>query len=271
MTGNRPPTTPVRLMGISFLNSRPLLAGLEAAIAAPFAYRLVTAAPSACARALAGGEAAAALVPVAALPSLPGVERLSGLGIACRREATSVLLVSRVPPQEIRTLVADAASRTSVALARLLLAERWGCRPRLVAASTPLAALGPGADAAVVIGDPALLVRGSTGLLEIDLGGAWVEWTGRPFVFAVWALQRGAPAGLPDLLERSLAWAESHWDELLPAWAAAHRVSAALAGRYLRRTLHFRLGADEHASLEEFLRRAAAAGVLSAAEAPGGG
>jgi chorismate dehydratase len=182
----------------------------------------------------------AALVPVAALPALPGVEAVRGLGIACRREATSVLLVSKVPPSEIRRLVADAASRTSVALARLLLAERWGCRPRLVAASTALAALGTRADAAVVIGDPALLVRGSTGLLEIDLGAAWQEWTGRPFVFAVWAIRRGAPTGLGDLLERSLEWAESRWDDLLPKWAAAHRVAPAVAALPAW-TLHFRL------------------------------
>ena len=261
----------VTIAGISFLNSRPLLAGLEAGIAAPFAYRVDTAAPSTCARALAAGEAAAALVPVAALPALSGAAALPGLGIACRREATSVLLVSRVPPGEIRTLVADAASRTSVALARLLLAERWNCRPRLIAASAPLAALGPGADAAVVIGDPALLVRGTTGLLELDLGGAWFEWTGRPFVFAVWALRRGAPDGLAELLERSLGWAEARWDELVPSWAASHRVAAAIAARYVRETLHYRLGADEQAALAEFLRRAAAAGVLSAETAGAGG
>ena len=258
--------TVVTIAGISFLNSRPLLAGLDAGIAAPFPYRLDTAAPSMCARRLASGEAVAALVPVAALPALPGVEAVRGLGIACRREATSVLLVSKVPPSEIRRLVADAASRTSVALARLLLAERWGCRPRLVAASTPLAALGTRADAAVVIGDPALLVRGSTGLLEIDLGAAWQEWTGRPFVFAVWAIRRGAPTGLGDLLERSLEWAESRWDDLLPKWAAAHRVAPAVAQRYLLETLHFRLGEADEAASAEFLARATAAGVLPAAE-----
>jgi predicted solute-binding protein len=260
----------VTIAGISFLNSRPLLAGLEAGIEAPFAYRLDTAAPSACARALATGEVSAALVPVAALPALPGVEAVPGLGIACRREATSVLLVSKVPPGEIRTLVADAASRTSVTLARLLLAERWGCRPRLIGASSPVGALGTRADAAVMIGDPALLLRGSTGLLEIDLGAAWVEWTGRPFVFAVWAMRRSAPAGFGDLLERSLAWAESRWDELLPGWAAAHRVAAAAATRYLRETLHFRLGEAEDGALVEFLSRAAAAGVLPPAEVQSG-
>ena len=261
---------PVTIAGISFLNSRPLLAGLEAGIGAPFVYRLETGAPSACARSIANGEAVAALVPVAALPGLPGVEAVPGLGIACRHEATSVLLVSKVPTAEIRTLVADAASRTSVALARLLLAERWGCRPRLIGASSPLAALGPGADAAVVIGDPALQARGSTGLLEIDLGAAWAEWTGQPFVFAVWATRCGAPAGLGELLERSLDWAESHWDELLPGWAAAHRVATAVAERYLRGTLHFRLGEAERAAIGEFLTRAAAAGVLPSSGMPTG-
>jgi chorismate dehydratase len=261
--------TAVTIAGISFLNSRPLLAGLDAELAAPFPYRLDTGDPSRCARRLASGEAVAALVPVAALPALTGADAVGGLGIACRREATSVLLVSKVPPGEIRKLVADAASRTSVALARLLLAERWGCRPRLVAASTPLAALGARADAAVVIGDPALLLRGSTGLLEIDLGAAWHEWTGRPFVFAVWAIRRGAPDGLGALLERSLDWAEARWDDLLPRWAAAHRVAPAAAQRYLSETLHFRLDEADDAAVAEFLARATAVGVLPAAEVAG--
>ncbi|MFH1177440.1 MAG: MqnA/MqnD/SBP family protein, partial [Acidobacteriota bacterium] len=184
-------------------------------------------------------------------------------GIACREEATSVLLVSRVPLARIQTLAAHTASRSSVALARLLLGERWGVSPHLVPATPPLATMLENADAAVIIGDPALAVKGRTGLLEVDLAAAWVEWTGLPFVFAVWGLARGAPAALDEILRGSLAWAEEHWETLLPRWAAAHRVPVSQARVYLERTLTYRLGEAERAGLELFLTLAARAGVLA--------
>jgi len=247
---------------VRFLNARPLLGGLEAAVPAPFTYRLLTAEPAACAELVMRGEAVAGLVPVAALPYLPEVGAVPRLGIACREEATSVLLVSKVPPDQVRVLAAHTASRSSVALARLLLAERWGAAPQVTPAQPPLAAMLAGADAAVLIGDPALAVRGRTGLIEVDLAAAWVEWTGRPFVFAVWGVRREAPAGLEALLDDSLAYSLSHWEALLPRWAEAHGVEPERTRIYLERTLTYRLGEEERAGMEEFLRRAAAAGLL---------
>jgi len=111
---------PVGIVGVRFLNARPLLAGLEAGIAAPFAYDFATAEPSVCAERLGSGSVVTGLVPVATPPAMPAVRALPTLGVACRQEATSVLLVSRVAPEKIRTLAVHTASRTSVALARLL-------------------------------------------------------------------------------------------------------------------------------------------------------
>jgi predicted solute-binding protein len=253
---------PVAIVGVRFLNARPLLGGLDAGIAAPFAYAFTGAEPAACADSVLRGEAVAGLVPVAALPHLPEVGAVPSLGIACREESTSVLLVSKAPLERIRTLAAHTASRSSVALARLLLAERWGVAPRVVPAQPPLAAMLAGADAAVVIGDPALAVHGRTGLLEVDLAAAWVEWTGRPFVFAVWGVRRDAPAGVDEVLEASLAYSRSHWEALVPQWAGAHGVALERTRGYLERTLTFSLGDEERAGMEEFLRRAAAAGIL---------
>ncbi|MGZ6028896.1 MAG: MqnA/MqnD/SBP family protein, partial [Myxococcaceae bacterium] len=128
---------PISIVGVRFLNARPLLAGLEASLPAPFAYRFSTAEPSECAEQLGAGGAIAGLVPAAALPFLPGVRALPTLGVAARQEVRSVLLISRVPLRKVRTLAAHAASRSSVALARLLLAERWGVRPQVVEARPP--------------------------------------------------------------------------------------------------------------------------------------
>ena len=253
---------PAGIVGVRFLNARPLLGGLEAGIAAPFAYSFTSAEPAVCADLVLRGEAVAGLVPVAVLPYLPEVSAVPRLGIACREEATSVLLVSKVPPEQVRTLAAHTASRSSVALARLLLAERWGAMPLVIPAQPPLEAMLAGADAAVVIGDPALALRGRSGLLEIDLAAAWVEWTGRPFVFAVWGVRREAPAGVEPLLEASLAYSLDHWEELLPYWAKVHGVEIGRTRGYLERTLTYRLGDEERAGMDEFLQRAAAAGLL---------
>jgi chorismate dehydratase len=255
-------TDAVGIVGVRFLNARPLLAGLEAGIDAPFPYEFSALDPAACAGRLAEGAADAGLIPVAAIPMLPDVVALPSLGVASRGEVTSVLLVSRAPLNEVRTLAAHAASRTSVSLARLLLAERWGARPEVTPAEPPLAAMLSSADAAVIIGDPALAERGRTGLLEVDLGAAWAEWTGLPFVFAIWAARRSAPPGLGSLVARSFAHARARWEELLPLWSKTHHVDARTIRRYLESVLHYALGDAERAGMEEFLRRAARAGLL---------
>jgi chorismate dehydratase len=253
---------PVNIVGVRFLNARPLLAGLEAGLAAPFSYHLTTADPAECADQLAAGRAAVGLVPVAALPTLAGARALPGLGIAARGRVRSVLLISRVPFEAIRTLAVHVASRTSVALAQLLLAERWGVRPHVVPVRPPLDAMLARADAAVLIGDPALHVQGRSGHREVDLAAAWAEWTGLPFVFAVWAVRSGAPEGLEALLEGSLGYARDNWRNLIPRWAAAHGVSPEECRRYLEDDLTYRLGDREREGLSEFFRRAAAADVL---------
>jgi chorismate dehydratase len=253
---------PVDIVGVRFLNARPLLAGLEAGIDAPFPYRFHTREPSACAEALGDARAAAGLIPVAALPYLSHVRALPELGVAARREVTSVLLVTKVPLARIRVLTAHTASRTSVALARLLLAHRWAAHPTVVPGRPPLDAMLADADAAVIIGDPALAVRGRSGLAEVDLAAAWVEWTGMPFVFAVWGVAPDAPREIATLFSESLAFAEAHWEELVSRWAAAHGVEPARTQRYLTQALIHRLGSEERAGMELFLQRAATAGLL---------
>jgi chorismate dehydratase len=253
---------PVSIVGVRFLNARPLLAGLEAGIPGRLCYHLATAEPSACADELACGNAVAGLIPVAALPEIPDAFALPSLGVAARREVRSVLLITRQPLSRIRTLAAHTASRTSVVLARLLLAERWGARPQVVPARPPLSAMLEVAEAAVLIGDPALRVCGRTGFEEVDLAAAWAEWTGLPFVFAVWGVRDPAPSGIGRLLEESFTFAAEHWAQLVPQWAEAHDVDVAATRDYLGETLSYRLADAERKGAEEFLRRAADAGLL---------
>jgi chorismate dehydratase len=259
--GSRTPD-PVSIVGVRFLNARPLLAGLEAGIPSRLCYRLATAEPSACADELALGNAVAGLIPVAALPEIPDAFALPSLGVAARGEVRSVLLITRQPLSRVRTLAAHTASRTSVVLAQLLLAERWGARPRVVPARPPLAAMLENADAAVLIGDPALRVSGCTGFEEVDLAAAWAEWTKLPFVFAVWGIRSAAPNGIGSLLEESFAFAVEHWAQLVPQWAEAHDVDVAATRDYLGETLSYRLADAERKGVDEFLARAARAGLL---------
>ncbi len=259
---------PVRVVGVRFLNSRPLVAGLEAGVPAPFPFTYVAAEPAECAAALASRTAAAALVPVVALSQAPWARPLEGLGVACRGPVHSVLLISKVPLEEIYVLAAHAASRSSEVLARLLLMEKVGRNPAVRRCSPPLEQMLRHSDAAVVIGDDALCIRGRTGLVELDLGEVWREWTGLPFVFAQWAVDEHAPKGTARMLEDSLAYAERHWDELLPTWAALHRLALAEVRGYLGERLHFRLDAADQRGREAFLELAVARGLLPAATPP---
>ncbi|MEP0773176.1 MAG: menaquinone biosynthesis protein [Acidobacteriota bacterium] len=254
---------PTHLVGVRFLNSRPLVAGLEAGIPAPFGYRYAAADPAECAARLASGAVAGALVPVVALAEAAGARAVPGLGVACRGAVYSVLLVSKVPLARIGRLAVHTASRTSEILARLLLSETEGIRPAGVRCSPPLEHMLAHADAAVVIGDVAMHLRGRTGLVEVDLGQAWREWTGLPFVFARWAVTPGAPPGIETLLEDSLAYAEQRWSELLPRWATAHGIGLPEVASYLGERLHFRLDEEDERGSRAFLELATARGLLS--------
>jgi len=253
---------PLGITGVSFLNARPLVAGLEAAIAAPFIYTYRSLPPTECAAEFASGHAIASLVPVGSLPFLPPLQIVPSLGVACRGEVRSVLLVSKVEANRIRRLAAHRVSGTSVALAQTLLLAQWGARVEVVKAAPPLATMLEGVDATVIIGDPALAICGRTGLLEIDLGAAWLAWTGMPFVFAVWGLAPQVPQELAELLLSSYSYTQAHWEQLIAEWAVAHDFSRGVVRDYLESKLVHALSERERAGMTLFLEQAAASGVL---------
>ena len=166
---------------VSFLNSRPLIEGLdrEAGVKLRFAV------PSALAGMLCAGEVYAGLVPVIDLArNAERWRRVSDACIGSDGPTMTVRVFSRVPPQEMTELFVDGDSHTSVALARLIW-SRWFRRPVRIA---PLASAADAnqCESVLLIGDKVVTapVRGFDH--QVDLGGAWKEWTGLPFVFAVW-------------------------------------------------------------------------------------
>lgn len=241
------------IVGVSFLNARPLQAGLETGLPAAFPYSFQVAEPARCAQLLAQGEAQVGLVPVAALARQPSLRAYPYLGVAAQHEVRSVLLLSKVPLQEVRRLAAHRASVTSVTLAQLILAVVYGARPEVVPASPPVEAMLARADAAVIIGDPALACNGLAGVERWDLAGEWRRWRGLPFVFALWGLAPAADAAVCQLLEASWAFAQANWHQLVPQWAKAHGTSPEQVEEYLSRCLRFPLGEEERQAVEEFL------------------
>lgn len=214
--------------------------------------------PSACAERLAAGSADIGIVPVAQLLRQK-LAIFRGAGIASRGAVRTILLVSRVRYENIRTLAADAASRTSVLLARILLAQRYGVEPGVVAMPANLPAMLDRADAALIIGDPALrLEPRDLPFRSLDLGVEWNAWTGLPMVFAVWAGSKAVwSREREQVFVDSCRYGLAHLDDIVASEHAARGVTPDLALRYLRENVALELGEPEYAGLDLFLQHAA--------------
>ncbi|MGC9157669.1 MAG: MqnA/MqnD/SBP family protein, partial [Terracidiphilus sp.] len=207
----------MRIAAISFLNPAPLMwdfehPPLDAVLARR--YQLESMLPSECADRLASGAAEIGLVPVAALATHPALGILPGCVIASKGHVRSLLLVRRASQRldALRSVAADVASRTTLAHARILF-HHWG-NPQVpfLPASADLDAMLERADAAILIGDPALLAleeranrfeRTREELVYHDLADEWRALTGLPYVSAVWGLAGGSafdPAVAEDFI-----------------------------------------------------------------------
>jgi predicted solute-binding protein len=245
-----------RVCAVSYLNTVPLVWGMLHGEQRGL-FELSFAIPSVCAGRLEDGSADIGIVPVVELPRL-GLEPIPGTGIACRGPVRSILLVSRKPLRQVRTLAADEGSRTSVALARILLAEVHGATPEVRSMAPVLGSMLAAADAAVLIGDAALRVDIDTSPFEVwDLGGAWVELTGKPMVFAVWAGRSAAARSLEGAFTASCRFGLERLEQIIALESARRRLPPELVRAYLTRHIAFELGDNEYEGLELFLERAA--------------
>jgi len=199
--------------------------------------------PARCAEALARGEAQIGLVPCAEIERL-GLEFLPDLGIACEGAVRSILLFSKKPFREIRTLAVDSSSRTSVALARILLRERFSVQPQLTEQAPELDRMLAESDAALVIGDPALhLDPAALPWQWLDLGAEWTSWSGLPMVFAAWAGhgQVLAERGVRQAFVESWQWGREHLEEIVSLAQAERGFPPDLARDYLTHHIQFEL------------------------------
>ena len=243
----------LRFSVVDFLNARPLTRGL---IEDPPAGVTVSRdSPSACAARLASGEADVGLIPSIEYQRIPDLKAVAGLGIAASTEVRSVLLVSNVSREKIRSVALDPASRTSAALTRLLLKRRYGIEPDY---GTP----GGEPDASLVIGDPALKAR-LNGHVVLDLAAEWRAFSGHSFVFAFWAMRPGVPeAEVARIVRASYEAGRRDFPALVAAEADRSGLSAAVVEDYLRHSLHYELDDDDLAGLDLFYRLAAEDGLI---------
>jgi cyclic dehypoxanthinyl futalosine synthase len=259
MTGAEPSEKRgVRVASVGYLNAQPLVCGLDADARFAVDFGL----PSEVARRLAEDEADVALMPVAAAAAIGDVKIVPGMAIGSRGPVRSVAIFSERPVEELEEVVLDLSSRTSVVLARLVLAKR-NPRVRFLGMNeTDARASIMGKRGALVIGDPALSIEKKFPHV-LDLASAWREMTGLPFVFAAWctrgdALDLAHVEALLSAKERgrgeSRALAEEH--------AKKSGLGVESLEQYLQSAINYDLGEAEIKGLQRFFDEAAAARLL---------
>ena len=257
----------IRAGAVSYLNTRPLVFGLEQGLGAD-RIELSYDVPSVLAGRMAAGEIDLALLPVIELARIPGLVVVPGLAIGSLGNCRSVLLAARKPLSDVTSVALDPESRTSNALARVLFAEVWGVAPAFVDGPCGLALALEEHDAAVRIGDKALFEPLPRGVVAYDLGGAWTARTMLPFVFAVWAARPGVvDREIYEILHASRRAGAA----ALPAIAADYtwngRQHPEISMGYLHDAMRYRLGDPEVGAVRRFLAAAATIGVIDAAPA----
>jgi chorismate dehydratase len=241
---------------VSYLNTVPLVWGMVHGEQREI-FDLSFAIPAECADRLESGLADIGIVPAVEL-NRQKLEIIPGAGIGCHGPVRSIFLISKVPYGQIRKLATDSTSRTSAALSRVILARKYGVEPEARAHTPHLASMLETADAALIIGDAALVLDPADLPFHVlDLGAEWVDMTGLPMVFAVWAARAGFPTQDPRPFLESMRFGLDHIDDIARSEYGKVGVSEELARSYLRENIVFEFGDREYAGLKTFLQYAA--------------
>jgi len=237
----------LRISAISYLNTAPLMWEFEHG-AAGSAFDISYTSPSQCAASLRGSSADIGIVPSAAYASIPDLVILPDVAIASRRAVRSILLVSKVPLEKIRTVALDSSSLTSVALIKVLFAKWWGGEKTYSAMAPEIETMLKEHDAGLVIGDPALKIDRSR-YVTYDLAEEWIRLTGKPFVFAFWAVRREALREAARDLDLATIFRQSRDHGLQPGsleriareWSPRVALSEAEIKSYLTENIYYNL------------------------------
>lgn len=245
-------------------------------------YQVETMMPAQCAKRLASGTADLGLVPTAAFAENPALRIVPGCAIASKGAIRSLLLVHRIFPgrEAIRTIAADTSSRATLAYLQIMVRHYWRLPATFLPHAPDLDAMLATADAALLIGDPALLAledrdareaRTGEALVYLDLGAEWRDLTGLPWISAVWGVRAEALNGVGqsrDQLIRDLNASRdaglSHIDDLADEWATRIAVPRATIQTYLSRNIYYALDEECLEGLRRFYALAAECHVLGA-------
>ncbi len=248
---------PFKIGTVSYLNSVPLNEGLYDHPDVDLRQYV----PSRLARELADGSVGIGLVPMVEALRHGGYRIFPDAAIGCVGAVLSVKVFSDVPLEDIRSVRLDPSSRTSNALTQVILEGAYSLSPRYVDASSP----GEPTDATLIIGDP-VLRRAEASHAEIDLGQAWYDMTGLPFVFAVWAGRPNvATERAAEILAESKRVGVGNIDPIAAREAASRDLDPDLCRRYLRDYICFDLGEAQQAGIKWFATLAAERGLLPSA------
>jgi chorismate dehydratase len=265
--GDRTPLrpTPLRVGSVSFLNAKPLIHGLEHDSTIDLGLDV----PSRLLDGLRDGRRFdVALLPVIDYQRMPGLRLLTAGGICCDGPTLTVRIFSPVPIERIESLACDTDSHTSVALARILLAERYNVRPEFMdlhaAAADEGHTTAARANAArLLIGDKVVCEEPRDLPYQLDLGEAWRHWTGLPFVFAAWMARPGIDLGdLPARLEQAKRTGLAHLDEIITRHARPRGWPVDVARRYLTEHLQFDITDRHLEAIRRFHRLASEHGII---------
>jgi chorismate dehydratase len=256
---------PIHLGAVDYLNARPLVYGLEMRNDL-FTVRFDV--PSKCAALLHEGSIDVGMIPTIEYLRGPSYCIVPEIGIVSEGPVASVALFSTKPVEEVRTIAADISSRTSNALLRILCFELFGIDAAFEPMHPDLPSMLRAADAALVIGDPALYYDyAATGVLKTDLGEQWTALTGLPFVWAFWA---GRPGAVHSKAVDELIAARDRGvrasDAIAEAYCGPER--AALGRAYLRENIYYTLGEREQAGLQRYFELAEKHGIVEEVRTP---
>ncbi|MCS7046580.1 MAG: menaquinone biosynthesis protein [Gemmataceae bacterium] len=252
----------LRIGAVNYLNTKPLIYDLDRL--APEA-ELILDFPSCLADHLEEGRLDVALIPIIEYFRAGTYRLVPEICIASHGPVLSVTLFSRCPPTSIGRVALDAGSRTSAALAQILLRERWHVRPEICQLPLDARPDDVDADAVLVIGDRAMHACLPGFAHAIDLGQEWQEWTGLPFVYAAWAVRDGVNLGpVADALREAKRRGLANIGPIAAREAKLLGLDPGFCRRYLSNIIRFDLGFREQAGMEYFYRMACRLGLAPA-------
>jgi chorismate dehydratase len=266
----------LRISIVQYLNTAPLVRGFTHG-ALRGKYDLSFTVPSQCAEALRTGVVDIAIIPAIEYQRIEGLAILPELSIASKKSVRSLLLISKKPIKDVQRIALDRSSRSTQALTRILCAKRWHIEPEFFEAEPDLKSMLEKADAALLIGDPALRfalhgaellgVKGTTNLFVYDMVEKWRALTSLPAVLAVWA---GRPEAITKEVVRdfqeSLAFGLRNLDGISAEASVELKLPAAELRKYLVENIDYRLDAENLQGLKRYYDLAAELGIIERAQ-----